>query len=129
MILRAMTIRCRSLYTQLYVQCVTTFLLLFVGTKLFADSNPFPDIDTSGGDIVQVAGAHMETALKYGLLASGGFLILGSLGILINRMREDSRDKEHGNLLTTFIMVGLGLTVGFILIAIGWKAFSVKIES
>ena len=44
-------------------------------------------------------------------------------------MREDSREKEHGNLLMTFVFIGLGCTIGFLLIAIGWKAFNAQIKS
>lgn len=92
---------------------------------LLADSNdPFPAIDTGTGDVVTTAGTHMETALKYSLIGGGGILIIICLAVIIHRLREDNKEKDHGNLIMTFILLALGLTLGFILIGIGWSAFS-----
>ena len=85
--------------------------------------NPFPSLTTTG-DVVQTAGKHMEIALKYALIGGGGLLIIICLAVIIHRLREDSHEKDHGNLVMTFILLALGLTLGFILIGVGWTAFS-----
>lgn len=95
----------------------------------WGDSDPFPRLSgNASGDVVQTIGAHMETMLKYALVGGGGLLILICLGVLIHRIREDNREKDHGNLIMTFVMLALGLTIGFALIGIGWTAFSTEIE-
>lgn len=101
--------------------------LLLTG-HVFADDNPFPNVDIGSGDVVQATGSKMETALKYGLIGGGGLLILICLGVIIHRIRDDSREKDHGNLVMTYILLALGLTIGFVLIAIGWKAFSTPVQ-
>lgn len=91
-----------------------------------ADDDPFPSITTSSGDVVTTTGSYMETTLKYALIGAGGLLILICLAIIVHRLREDSREKDHGNLVMTFILIALGLTLGFIMIGIGWTAFSAQ---
>ena len=81
-----------------------------------------------GGDVIQETGSHMEAALKYSLIGGGGLLILICLGVIIHRLREDSREKDHGNLIMTFILLALGLTIGFVLIGVGWTAFSAQVR-
>src|SRR5262245_11373447 len=103
--------------------------LLFKCGLVFADRNPFPGLNLTSGDVIEDTGTHMELALKFSLIGGGGLLILICLGIIIHRMREDSREKDHGNLIMTFILLALGLTIGFVLISVGWSAFSAKIES
>lgn len=107
-------------------------LLGFMTQVAFAwgDSNPFPKLSgtTNNGDVVQTIGSHMETMLKYALIGGGGLLILICLGVLVHRIREDNREKDHGNLIMTFVMLALGLTIGFVLIGMGWTAFSTEIE-
>lgn len=94
-----------------------------------AGNNPFPDIDIgTKGDVVQATGTKMELALKYGLVGGGGLLILICLAVIIHRIRDDSRDRDHGNLVMTYILLALGLTIGFVLIALGWKAFSTQVQ-
>lgn len=110
-------------------------LIKFSGIILFlytlavhaADKNPFPSISVEGGDFEKTVGTHLETALKYALVGVGGLLVLICIGVLIHRLREDSREKDHGNLIMTFIMLAMGTTIGFILIGIGWTAFSAQI--
>ena len=113
-------------YLKKYYQRLMIFgSLFFLSQRSFADNtDPFPSIDTGTGDVVQTAGAHMETALKYTLVGAGGILIIICLAVIIHRLREDNREKDHGNLIMTFILLALGLTLGFILIGIGWAAFS-----
>lgn len=95
-----------------------------------SDSNPFPSLAGNiTGDVVQTVGSHMETMLKYMLMGGGGLLIVICLGVLVHRIREDNREKDHGNLIMTFVILALGLTIGFILIGIGWTAFSIDIQS
>lgn len=106
-------------------------LLLGLGISplALADSaNPFPVITTTG-DVVQTAGSRMEIALKYALIGGGGLLIIICLAVIIHRLREDSREKDHGNLVMTFILLALGLTLGFALIGVGWTAFSANLQS
>lgn len=105
-------------------------LSLLISEKAFArgDSNPFPSLSGNiTGDVVQTVGSHMETMLKYMLMGGGGLLIIICLGVLVHRIREDNREKDHGNLIMTFVILALGLTIGFILIGIGWTAFSTEI--
>jgi hypothetical protein len=102
--------------------------LLALSGLSYADSNPFPDIPVDGGNFEQTIGNHLTLALKYALIGVGGLLIIICLGVLVHRLREDSREKDHGNLITTFVMLAAGITVGFILIGVGWTAFSTPIE-
>ena len=99
------------------------WLLLFCGVT-FADNNPFPSIDIGTGDVINTSGTYLEKTLKFALIGGGGLLILISIAVLVHRLRDDSREKDHSNLVTTFILVAMGATFGFVLIAIGWKAFS-----
>jgi hypothetical protein len=102
-------------------------LWLFISPQLvLADDNPFPIIPMSSGGVVQTTGGYMETTFKYALISGGGLLILVCLATIVHRMREDSREKDHGNLVMTFILLALGLTLGFILIGVGWTAFSAQ---
>lgn len=104
--------------------------LLIISPQLaHADDDPFPSITTTSGDVVQTTGGYMETSLKYALIGGGGLLIIICLAIIIHRMREDSREKDHGNLVMTFILLALGLTIGFVLIGVGWTAFSAQPQS
>ncbi|HEX4044063.1 MAG TPA: hypothetical protein VHZ76_00165 [Gammaproteobacteria bacterium] len=106
---------------------VATFIGIYPGL-VYSDRNPFPSIHVDGGNFEQTVGTHLQIALKYALVGVGGLLILICLGVLINRLREDSRDKDHGNLIMTFILLAIGVTVGFILIGVGWTAFSADIQ-
>jgi hypothetical protein len=102
---------------------------LTLSSRAYADANPFPTISggDAGADVVQTAGGHMESAMKYLTIGLGGMLILVCLGVIVHRMREDSREKDHGNLIMTYVMCALGMTIGFVLIGIGWTAFSATI--
>jgi nitrate reductase gamma subunit len=100
--------------------------LFLLSPLVIADEDPFPTITTSSGDVVTTTGSYMETTLKYALIGGGGLLILICLAIIVHRLREDSREKDHGNLVMTFILIALGLTLGFIMIGIGWTAFSAQ---
>jgi hypothetical protein len=103
-------------------------ILFFIPSIGFADDNPFPHIDIGDGDVVQAIGSHIQTTLKYALVGGGGILICVTIAVLIHRLRDDSKDKDHTNLVSTFILSALTVTFGFILIAVGWKAFSTDIQ-
>lgn len=103
---------------------LTTIILLLTSRISFADDNPFPSVDTGGKDILHATGSFMDTALKYITIGVGGFLIVVAIGVLYSRLREDSRDKEHGNMVMTMLMVAVVAVVGFVLIGIGWTAFN-----
>jgi hypothetical protein len=115
------------------ISCCYIFITLGIGLFHQAayargDSNPFPRLSGNmNGDVVHTIGSHLETMLKYALVGGGGLLILVCLGVLAHRIREDNREKDHGNLIMTFVMLALGLTIGFVLIGIGWTAFSTEI--
>lgn len=110
----------------LFVYLLSNLLIL---PYVFADGdNPFPNIDIGGGDVISTGGTYMEKAFKYTLIGVGGLLIVIGIAVLVHRLRDDSRDKDHGNLVMTFILVALSITFGFVLIAIGWKAFSANIS-
>jgi len=81
-------------------------------------------MDISSGDVINTSGSFLERAFRYTLIGVGGLLLMIGIGVLIHRLRDDSRDKDHGNMVMTFILVALAITFGFVLIAIGWKAFS-----
>lgn len=116
-------------YTERFYKRMLGVILLLINVPAFAGSeNPFPDIDVGSGDVIKVGGTFMEKTLKYALIGGGGMLILISIAVLVHRLREDNREKDHTNLVTTFILVALGVTFGFVLIAIGWKAFSADIS-
>ncbi len=76
------------------------------------------------GDVVQAVGQHMETGMKYAMIGGGIIMMLVGMGVIMHRLREDSTNKETGSFLTTLIISGLAITVGIILIAIGWTAAS-----
>ena len=111
-----------------YYLATGSLILLSSGTA-FADSNPVPSITTSSGDVVTTAGTNMEEAMKYLSIGLGGLLVLVCLGVIIHRMREDSKERDHGNLIMTYVLCALGMTLGFVLIAIGWKAFNATITA
>ena len=97
--------------------------------KVFADSptgndDPFPSIDVQNGDVVQAVGQHMETGMKYAMIGGGVIMLLVGIGVIMHRLREDSTNKETGSFLTTLVISGVAITVGIILIAIGWSAAS-----
>ncbi len=99
-------------------------LLLFWNNFAFADSgdDPFPNIDVQGGDVVQAVGQRMEVSMKYAMIGGGIIMMLVGIGVIMHRLREDSTNKESGSFLTTLIIAGLAITIGIILIAIGWGA-------
>lgn len=100
--------------------------LLMSGSALAAGAgdDPFPKIDINGGDVVQAVGSHMETSMKYAMIGGGVIMMLVGIGVIMHRLREDSANKETGSFLTTLVITGLAITVGIILIAIGWNATS-----
>jgi len=108
------------------------FLGLFLDSltsAAFAGSNngnPFPTIDVQGGDVVKAVGSHMETSMKYAMIGGGIIMMLVGMGVIMHRLREDSSNRETGSFLTTLVIAGLAITVGIILIAIGWSAASYK---
>lgn len=101
--------------------------LLFVNSKVFADSDPFPTISTNG-DVTHTIGSSMETAFKYITIGTGGLLVIVCITVLIHRLREDHREREFGSLIMTFIFLAVGALVGFLLIGIGWTAFNTQIQ-
>lgn len=123
-------IHCIQYHYLKFLLGTVSFFSLF-SKAVFADNDdPFPSINTGNtGDVIQAAGSHMEMALKYTLIGAGGILIIISLAALVHRIREDNKEKDHGNLVTTFILLALGLTFGFILISLGWTAFSTNIQA
>ena len=124
--------RGRSAVSRYYYTLAGTIALSLAAPIAHAandDQNPFPSISPdNNGDIVATAGSSMEAAMKYLSIGLGGLLILICLGVIIHRMREDSREKDHGNLIMTYVLCALGMTLGFVLIGIGWKAFNTQIN-
>lgn len=119
-----------KIITRLFQSAWLKIIFIFYTASAFAgnDNNPFPSIPVDNGDFEQAVGSHLETAMKYALIGVGGLLILMCIGVLIHRLREDSRERDHGNLIMTFILLAIGITIGFILIGIGWTAFSAQIQ-
>lgn len=107
----------------------SVLLFLFISGQVWADSDPFPHIDISGGDIVAATGKKMETSMKYAMIGGGVIMILAGIGVIMNRLREDSVNKDTGSFLTTLITAGLAITIGIILLAIGWTAANTQISS
>jgi hypothetical protein len=123
--------KCKNLFLFIH-HCYrkwSVWWIILITHPVFADRNPFPSLSLSSGNVIQDTGTHMESALKYSLIGGGGLLILICLGVIVHRMREDSREKDHGNLIMTFILLALGLTIGFVLIGVGWTAFSAQVQS
>lgn len=105
------------------------FLSIFLnGVSYASDQDPFPAIDTGGKDILHATGGFMDTMLKYITIGLGGLLIVIAIGVLYSRLREDSKDREHGNMVMTMIIVAVVAVVGFVLIGIGWSAFNVNVS-
>jgi len=110
----------------------TGLLLLLMSGAAFADgggADPFPKIDVGNGDVVTTIGSHMETSMKYSMIGGGIIMLLVGIGVIMHRLREDSANKDTGSFLTTLIISGLAITVGIILIAIGWGAASYQATS
>ena len=84
--------------------------------------DPFPKIDIQVCAVVQAVGTHMETSMKYSMIGGGIIMMLVGIGVIMHRLREDSANKDTGSFLTTLVIAGLAITVGIILIAIGWNA-------
>jgi len=106
-------------------------IITFISGSAYAfggGDNPFPKIDVQGGDIVKAVGTHMETSMKYAMIGGGVIMMLVGIGVIMHRLREDSANKDTGSFLTTLIISGLAITVGIILIAIGWSAASYQIN-
>ena len=114
----------RWLLSQNYYNRFIVFLTLFLSGSVFADDDPFPNIDIQGGDVVQAVGTNMETGMKYAMIGGGTIMMLVGIGVIMHRLREDSTNRETGSFLTTLIIAGLAITVGMILITIGWAAAS-----
>ena len=60
--------------------------------------------------------------MKYSMIGGGIIMMLVGIGVIMHRLREDSANKDTGSFLTTLVIAGLAITVGIILIAIGWNA-------
>ncbi len=105
-------------------------LLFLVSSTVFAytGDDPFPKIDIQGGDVVKAVGTHMESSMKYAMIGGGIIMMLVGIGVIMHRLREDSANRDTGSFLTTLVISGLAITVGIILIAIGWSAASYQIN-
>lgn len=116
-------LKCINLLKEKYYS-LAGFILLMISNVTYAASgdDPFPSIDVQGGDVVQAVGSHMETSMKYAMIGGGVIMMLVGIGVIMHRLREDSQNKDTGSFLTTLIIAGLAITVGIILIAIGWSA-------
>lgn len=114
-----------SILKEKYQFLMGSLILLLSGSAFAAPGdNPFPTIDVQGGDVVKAVGTHMETSMKYAMIGGGIIMMLVGIGVIMHRLREDSSNKETGSFLTTLVISGLAITVGIILIAIGWSAAS-----
>lgn len=118
--------KCIKSLSNYYWKLLGIFLLAISDLARAGNENPFPSV-TVDGDIIKASGTKLQMGLKYATIGTGGILVLAGIGVILHRMREDAREKDHGNFLVTFIMVALCETVGFALIAIGWKAFNTSI--
>lgn len=102
---------------------IGVLILLITNSAAFgSDADPFPNIDVGNGDVVATIGSHMETSMKYAMVGGGVIMLLVGIGVIMHRLREDSANRDTGSFLTTLIISGLAITVGIILIAIGWSA-------
>ena len=50
----------RWLLSQHHYDRFIVFLMMFLSGSVFADDDPFPNIDIQGGDVVQAVGTNME---------------------------------------------------------------------
>ena len=105
-----------------YYALIAFFVLLINNIAFASSGDPFPSIDVGNGDVVDAIGTHMETSMKYAMIGGGIIMLLVGMGVIMHRLREDSANKDTGSFLTTLIVSGLAITVGIILIAIGWSA-------
>jgi len=113
-----------------YYTCMAMLMLLMTGSAFAANGDdPFPSIQVQDGDVVKAVGTHMETSMKYSMIGGGIIMMLVGIGVIMHRLREDSANKDTGSFLTTLIISGLAITVGIILIAIGWGAASYQPQS
>lgn len=109
--------------TKAFYSLISLVTLSITHTALASPGDdPFPKIDIQGGDVVQAVGSHMETSMKYSMIGGGIIMMLVGIGVIMHRLREDSANKDTGSFLTTLVIAGLAITVGIILIAIGWSA-------
>lgn len=114
-----------------YDLLISMFLTMLSGSAFATDpgDDPFPKVDVGNGDVVKVVGTHMETSMKYAMIGGGIIMMLVGIGVIMHRLREDSATKETGSFLTTLIIAGLSITIGIVLIAIGWGAASYQLTS
>ena len=107
----------RRLSQWLYTLCYLPHLC-FAGNS----DSPFPKIDIGNGDVITAVGSHMEAGMKYAMIGGGVIMMLVGIGVIMHRLREDSTNKDSGNFIMTLILAGVAITVGIILITIGWAA-------
>lgn len=100
---------------------------LLPALALAENKNPFPSLDIGGGNVIAGAGKMMQSSIQYTLLGVGGFLVLVGIAVLIHRLREDSREKEHSNILMTIVIVALCITIGLSLVGMAWTAMNAQI--
>lgn len=116
-----------------YYTCMAMLMLFMTGAAFAAPSaasdDPFPSITVKDGNVVNAVGSNMETSMKYAMIGGGIIMMLVGIGVIMHRLREDSANKDTGSFLTTLIISGLAITVGIILIAIGWGAASYNIPT
>lgn len=107
------------------------YWVLLITPSVFASSSssPFPTLSVNDGDVVKEVGGRMEMGLKYALIGGGIVMILVGVGVISHRLREDSTNKESGNFIVTLVMAGIAITVGIILLTMGWKAASFSVQS
>ncbi len=106
-------------------------ITLFISGNVLADnsSNPFPSIDVQNGDVVKAVGTHMEDSMRYSMVGAGIIMLLVGIGVIMHRLREDSSNKDTSSFITTLVIAGLAITVGIILISIGWSASNYQVSS
>ena len=116
----------KRIYEYSFSSLTLLFFLCLQHTAFADNDDPFPKIDIGNGDVVTAVGSHMEVGMKYSMVGGGIIMMLVGIGVIMHRLREDSANKETGSFMTTLIIAGLAVTVGIILIAIGWSAASYK---
>lgn len=112
---------------QLFILTLLSALLSKPALASNGDS-PFPSIDIQDGDVVKAVGSQMQTGMKYALIGGGVLMILAGIGVIVHRLREDTSNKESGNFLVTLVIAGIAITIGIILLVIGWTAATYKVS-
>ena len=109
-----------------YLRCAIMLYGALTVPLFAADQDPW-QTDTSSiqnGDVIGGLGKTAEKFLKWGAVILGALLMLMGIVIIINRLQQDAKTKEHSNFLLQMVLVGGAITAGLLLIAYAFSGLN-----